>query len=108
VEECVDATKKFVQIIDFETDRFEEMRQLSQEMDQHFAGRSGGPTHRLVLKDRNQPNRYLVVVEFDSYEEAMANSDSPETAKFAQQMGALCTRPPSFTDCDVEGITEFK
>jgi uncharacterized protein (DUF1330 family) len=102
------APTTFVQIIDFETDRIEEMRKLAEEMDGRFAARSGGPTHRLVLKDRNQPNRYLVMVEFASYEEAMANNDAPETAEFAQRMAALCTRPPSFTDCDLEGMTEFK
>ncbi|MEU6142187.1 hypothetical protein ABZ848_17685 [Streptomyces sp. NPDC047081] len=104
----MDAPTKFVQIIDFESDRFDEMRKLAEEMDERFAGRSGGPTHRLVLKDRNQPNHYLVVMEFNSYEEAMANSDAPETTEFAQRMAALCTRPPSFTDCDLEGMTEFK
>ena len=99
---------KFVQIIDFETDRIDEMRQLSEETDQRLAGRSGGPTHRLVLKDRNQPNRYLVVIEFNSYEEAMANSNDPETTKFAERMAALCTKPPSFVDCDVQAMTELK
>ncbi|MCI3277262.1 hypothetical protein [Streptomyces cylindrosporus] len=102
------APTKFVQIIDFETDRIEEMRKLAEETEERFAGRSGGPTHRLLLKDRNQPNRYLVVIEFNSYEEAMANNDAPETTEFAQRMAALCTRPPSFTDCDLEGMTEFK
>ncbi|MFJ4789087.1 hypothetical protein [Streptomyces sp. NPDC088794] len=104
----MDAPTKFVQIVDFETDRIEEMRALAEETDQRLADRTGGPTHRLVLKDRNQPGHYLVVIEFNSYEEAMANSDDPETTRFAQQMAALCTRPPSFIDCDVEEMSEFK
>ena len=103
----MDAPEKFVQIIDFETDRIDELRKLGEEMDQRFAGRSGGPTHRLVLKDRNRPHRYLVVIEFDSYEQAMANSNDPETTKFAERMAALCTRPPSFTDCDVQEMTQL-
>jgi uncharacterized protein (DUF1330 family) len=102
------ASTTFVQIIDFETDRIEEMRALAEETNQRLAGRGGGPTYRMVLKDRNQPNRYLVLIEFDSYEEAMHNSDDPETGKFAQQMAALCTRPPSFTDCDVQEMTQLK
>jgi uncharacterized protein (DUF1330 family) len=101
------ASTTFVQIIDFETDRIEEMRALAEETNQRLAGR-GGPTYRMVLKDRNQPNRYLVLIEFDSYEEAMHNSEDPETGKFAQQMAALCTRPPSFTDCDVQEMTQLK
>ncbi|MFJ7072489.1 hypothetical protein [Streptomyces sp. NPDC098781] len=98
---------KFMQIIDFETERIEEMRELARESEQRLAGSNGGPTRRFVLKDRGQPNRYLVVIEFDSYEDAMRNSDDPETTKFAEQMAALCTRPPSFTDCDVQEMTDL-
>ncbi|WP_408056067.1 hypothetical protein [Streptomyces luteolifulvus] len=103
----MDAPMKFVQIIDFETERIEEMRELSQEMDQTMDGHSGGPTRRLVLQDRTNPGHYLAVIEFDSYEEAMSNSDRPETAKFAERMAVLCTKAPSFTDCDVLDLTEF-
>ena len=99
---------KFVQIIDFETERIEEMRELVQEAQQRSAGRSGGPTHRMVLQDRNTPNRYLVVIEFESYEEAMRNSNDPETTRMAERVAALCTRPPTFTDCDVREMTELK
>lgn len=103
----MDAAMKFVQIIDFETERIDEMRELARGTEQRFAGRDGGPTRRLVIKDRAQANRYLVVIEFDSHEDAMRNSDDPETTKFAEQMAALCTRPPSFTDCDVQEMTDF-
>jgi len=103
----VGAPTKFVQIIEFETDRIEEMRALAEETDQRLADRDGGPSYRLVLKDRNQPNRYLVLVEFASHEEAMRNSEDPGTSKFAEQMATLCTRPPVFTDCDVEDRTTF-
>ena len=99
---------KFVQIVEFETERIEEMQKLAEDADKRMAGRSGGPTHRLVLHDRNKPNHYLVVIEFDSHEDAMRNSNDPETTKMAEQMAALCTRPPSFTDCDVREMTELK
>ncbi|WP_340381017.1 hypothetical protein U5640_33925 [Streptomyces sp. SS7] len=100
-------SQKFVQIIDFETDRIDEMRALAEEGDRELGDGVGGPVRRLVLKDRSRPDHYLVVVEFDSHEEAMRNSASPETSKFAERMAALCTKPPSFTDCDVEDITVF-
>ncbi|MER5384068.1 hypothetical protein ABZZ47_32835 [Streptomyces sp. NPDC006465] len=99
---------KFVQIIDIESERMDEMRQLVEQAEGRSAGREGGPTHRLVLKDRNTPNRYLVLIEFASYEEAMRNSSDPETGKMAEQLAALCTRPPVFTDCDVQETTELK
>jgi hypothetical protein len=98
----------FVQIIDFETERIDEMRELVRQADTRAAGRTGGPTHRLVLRDRNTPNRYLVVIEFESFEEAMRNSSDPETSTMTERLAALCTRPPSFTDCDVEEMTELK
>jgi hypothetical protein len=99
---------KFVQIIDFETERMDEMRELIQEAEKRAAGRSGGPTHRMVLQDRSRSNRYLVVIEFESYEDAMRNSNDPETTKMAEKLAALCTRPPSFTDCDVREMSELK
>ncbi|MFJ9897926.1 hypothetical protein ACIQPR_31805 [Streptomyces sp. NPDC091280] len=104
----MDTSMKFVQIVDFETDRFDEMRAVAEEADKSFAGRAGGPTHRLVLRDRSNPGHVLVVVEFDSYEDAMRNSQDPETGEMAARMAALCTRPPMFTDCDVLDMTEFK
>ncbi|MFK8910237.1 hypothetical protein [Streptomyces sp. YS-3] len=95
---------KFAQIIDFETERADEMRELIRQYEERARseGRKLGPTHRTLLRDRSNPNRYLAVVEFDSYEEAMANSDAPETSELAQRLAGLSTRPPVFTDCDVE------
>jgi hypothetical protein len=103
----VEATVTFVQIIDFETDRIDEMKALADEMGSRLAGRENSPTRRLILRDRNRPGHYLGVIEFNSYEEAMQNSSDPETSKFAEQMAALCTRPPSFTDADVVDLTDF-
>lgn len=48
------------------------------------------------------------MIEFDSYDEAMRNSGDPETSRMAEQLAAMCTRPPSFTDCDVRETTELK
>ncbi|MER8221710.1 hypothetical protein ABTZ58_14190 [Streptomyces sp. NPDC094143] len=92
---------KFVQIIDFETERLDEMEQIFEEAGQRSAGRSGGPTHRMLLKDRDNPNRYLALIEFDSYEEAMRNSEDPETGRMAERLGALCIGDRVYTNCDV-------
>ncbi|MFF7445117.1 MULTISPECIES: hypothetical protein [unclassified Streptomyces] len=104
----MDAPMKFVQIIEYETDRADEMREMGEQAEQRFGSRSGGPTHRLVLRDRDHPNRYLAVIEFDSYEEAMSNSNDPETGKFAQEMAALCTKQPTFTNCDVVDSADLR
>ena len=45
-------------------------------------------------------------MEFASAEDARRNSDAPETAKMAEQLAAMCTSGPSFTDCDVRETTK--
>lgn len=92
---------KFVQIIDFETERLDEMNQLMDDARQRMADQEGGPTRRMLLQDRDTPGRYFAVIEFDSYEEAMRNSENPETTKMAEQMGALCTREARYLNCDL-------
>ncbi|MFF7563065.1 hypothetical protein OIE43_31850 [Streptomyces pseudovenezuelae] len=99
---------KFVQIIGFETERLEEMRQLLEEAGRRNEGRTGGPTHSTLLKDRDKPNRYLALVEFESYDEAMRNSDDPETSKLAEQLGALSLGEHVYTNCDVLESRELK
>ncbi|MET8153316.1 hypothetical protein ACIBSW_19400 [Actinoplanes sp. NPDC049668] len=90
----------FVQIIEYETDRPDEIQALG---DAQIA-RAGEapPGFRLtVAQDRENPKRFVTIVEFASYEEAMANSDRPETGEFARQMAALCTGAPRFSNLDV-------
>ena len=92
---------KFVQIIDFETERLEEMERVLEEAGRRFAGRAGGPKQRMLLKDRDNPRRYLALIEFDSYEEAMRNSNDPETSRMAERLDELCIGERGFTNCDL-------
>ncbi|GID94038.1 hypothetical protein ACFQFC_09730 [Amorphoplanes digitatis] len=90
----------FVQIIEYETDRPDEIQALGDEQ----IARAGEtpPGFRLtVTQDRENPQRYVTIVEFASHEEAMANSDRPETGEFARQMAALCKGAPRFSNLDV-------
>jgi hypothetical protein len=89
----------FVQIIEYETDRPDEMRALGEARMAEAAPSTGRVT---VCRDRDRPNRFFTIVEFPSYEAAMENSARPETSAFAQQMAALCTRGPEFYNLDVE------
>ncbi len=91
---------RFVQIIEFQTSRIEEIEALGR------PSRTEGttqPTFRRILAtaDRDRPGMYLTLVEFDSYESAMENSARPETSEFAAQMAALCDGPPVFRNLDV-------
>ena len=90
----------FIQIIEMRTKNFDELQALG---DQFFEATEGKRTVRrsVVTRDRNDPERYLLVVFFDSYESAMENSNLPETAEFAQQQVALLDGPPTFHDLDV-------
>ena len=89
----------FVQIIQYSTSRFDEVEKLYDELQgQHEVGTA---RRGIVASDRDHPNQYVSVVEFDSYESAMENSGRPETSEFASRMAALCDEPPTFYNLDV-------
>ena len=90
---------KFVQIIEFQTSRMDEIEALVNEMEnQRQAGTVQSVT---VTADRDHLNRYRTIAVFDSYESAMQNSQRPETQEFARRMGELCDGPRSFSNLDV-------
>ena len=53
------------------------------------------------FRDRDRANTYVQIVEFPSYEEAMANSELPDTAEVATRLAELCDGPPTFRNLDV-------
>jgi len=89
----------FVQIVEWKTSRIDEVRALSEDYRQN-AG-STGPTRVTVTADRDKKDTYLTIAEFPSYDAAMANSGSPQTSQFAEQMSKLCDGPPSFRNTDI-------
>lgn len=90
----------FVQIIEYETDRPDEIKALG-DARRAASGPLPGGGRITVTQDRDHPNRYYTIVEFPSYEVAMANSNDPKTQEFAKEMVALCTSPPRFYNLDV-------
>ncbi len=59
-------------------------------------------TQRSVLTlDRDHPNTFVQIVDFPTYEAAMANSSLPETAELAERLTKLCDGPPTFRNLDV-------
>ena len=95
----------FVQVIEFSTTRIDEMRQLLDEWRAATEGKRAA-TRGMLCADRDQPNRYVNVVEFPSYEEAMRNSEMPETTEMSGRMAALCDGPPTFRNLDVQEVIE--
>jgi hypothetical protein len=90
----------FVQIIDFRTSKFDELKQVGDEW-AAAAGSESKARRRVMCQDRDNPGRYVNIVFFDSYEEAMENSNLPVTQEFSQKMMALADGSPSFYNLDV-------
>jgi hypothetical protein len=89
----------FVQIIEFKTSRIDELKRLADAMGAESG--AGAAVRGTVTRDRDRPGWYFNIVEFDSYESAMANNDDPEVSAFAAKMAALCDEPPRFHNLDV-------
>lgn len=88
----------FVQIIDFKTDRGDDVDALLE----NWTPPEGSTVRRVIItKDREDSTRRLHIVFFDSYESAMENSAKPEIDALAQKMGELVSEPPKFYNLDV-------
>jgi len=90
----------FVQVIDCKTSRFDEMNRLMDTWLEQTGGKRTA-THSLIGKDRSDASHFIEIVEFPSYEEAMRNSNLPETDQIFHDMVALCDEMPTFTDLEV-------
>ncbi|MFG2819098.1 hypothetical protein ACGFX4_06670 [Kitasatospora sp. NPDC048365] len=98
---------KFVQIIEYRTSRIDEFDALLDAWVEKNKGRRLA-SRAMQTRDRDKENVYLNIVEFPSYEQAMENSDRPETAEFAAQMAALCDGPPVFRNLDLLDERNFE
>ena len=90
----------FVQIIEGRTDKMDELTKLD---DEWYAATEGKRTLvRSVLgRDRNDPEHFVVLAFFDSYESAMENSNLPETSDFAERQTKLMNGEPTFIDLEI-------
>jgi len=94
----------FIQIIDFETDNLDEGRKYVEEYRQNTKGKRTA-THGVIAQDRDNPGHYLNIIFFPSYEDAMKNSEMPETQELAGRLAGLARKGPSFVNLDV--VEEF-
>jgi quinol monooxygenase YgiN len=94
----------FIQIIEIQTSRMDEIEALVEE----YRSVAGTTARRSsVTADQDRPGTYLNIVEFDSHESAMQNSQRPETAEFAERLAKLCDAPPAFRNLDVRLVTDL-
>ena len=91
----------FVQVIEYSSSRIDEIKALGEKVRAERSGDDGGPRSVRVTEDRDKPGRFYTIVEFDSYESAMENSNHPATQAFAAEMAQLVDGPPSFYNLDV-------
>jgi hypothetical protein len=91
---------KFAQIIEFTTARIDE---FNAGLDEWMATSDGHRIpHRAVLRrDRDAPDRYLLMVEFASYEQGMENSARPEVGEFATFLAEISEGELAFRNLDV-------
>ena len=68
---------------------------------------SGHDVHPAHRDHQDRPDTYILIVEFSTYDDAMANSALPETADFAERLAELCDSPPIFRNLDVERVDEL-
>ena len=90
----------FVQVMEVSTSRYDEFQAFSKKMSDE-RGDSLLANKVTVTSDRDNPGHYFIIIEFNSYEEAMKNSNDPETSRYAEEMGALLDGPPTFHNLDV-------
>ncbi len=90
----------FIQIIEFTSSRADELNAALDEWLERTQGKRTA-TRGIQTRDRDRPNTYVQIIEFPSYEQAMANSELPETAEVANRLAELCDGPPTFRNLDV-------
>jgi hypothetical protein len=97
---------KFSQIIEFSTDHIEA---FNANLDAWKLKTEGGriPHRAVVSRDRDTEGRYLLTVEFSSYEQGMQNSDRPETGEFAAFLAEISNAPLTFRNLDVIRDEDF-
>lgn len=91
----------FVQIIEYRTDRPDEVTALLDEWEEASPQEVQTGFRGLLCADRDNPGTYINIVEFPSYEVAMENSNRPETTTFAERMQKLC-EGTTFRNLDVQ------
>ena len=98
----------FIQIVTIRTDRLKDVETTLLQWISATAGRRTAERATLTT-DRDDPNTYVQIIEFPSYEAAMENSRLPETEQFAERLAELRDAPLIFQNletCRVDDLAE--
>jgi quinol monooxygenase YgiN len=96
----------FVQTIEIRTDDVTRVRDHLARWDAEQKGIAPGYQQARLLADEDDADRYLIVVDFSSKEEAAANNERPETAAWAAKLRELVAGEPTFTNYRVATATK--
>jgi hypothetical protein len=96
----------FVQLFEFRTRRIDELAEIQ---DRFVKAIGDARTTRwsIVADDRDADGTHVAIVEFPSYERAMANSDHPETGRFVEELRAISEGEPTFRNLDVRRVRPY-
>ncbi|HEY5856500.1 MAG TPA: hypothetical protein VIW24_21310 [Aldersonia sp.] len=86
----------FIQIIEYQTSRIEELQALGKEFREQSAQATGvaKPLRGKVTADTDRRGYFLSMIEFESAEAAMEASNRPETQEFFGRLSQLMDGPP--------------
>jgi FPC/CPF motif-containing protein YcgG len=90
----------FIQIMQVQTSKIDEIRAAVDDWEKATEGKRT-VKRSFVCQDRDTPDRYSVIVFFDSYEDATNNSALPETDALSKKTMGLSDSPPTFFNLDV-------
>jgi hypothetical protein len=90
----------FVQLMEYQTKNPQDVQRLHEEWKQVTQGKRNA--RRLMLTQHHgEPDRFCELVFFDSYEDAMRNSELPETKEFAHKIQGAVDGDITYFDLDV-------
>ena len=98
----------FIQIIEFGTDKLDELRKLDGEWRARAKSEGATAQRGILCADRDDAGRYFQIVFFDSAAAAEKNSNLPVTQEFAGKMMALGNGEPTFHNLDVVEDLDYR
>lgn len=91
----------FTQVMTVTTNDTDRLRALMASWHDEQLGVAPGYQGARLLEDRGQPGRWLIEVDFSSYEDAERNNGRPETQAWADELRDLVDVEPDYQDYDV-------
>lgn len=90
----------FVQLIEFRTEHIDQFDTLVEQWNSEI-GSDRTARWYLLGADRDQPGRYVQLVEFPDHDAAMANSAHPATGAVAERLGKIAQDSLGFRNLDI-------